>query len=201
RRVAAARAAPRPADDDHPGDGTQATASGFGDPQAMRMILLQILTGRRASEIRTCEADCIESVTDAAASAADGQEIARFRYAQSKIDIAPDSILVDRDVTAIIEEQRRWARDRFPDAALRQLFVRSLGNRLGAKVYPPGTYTFRLRQFSDLLQITDSKGRPVRLSHTHRFRHTKLTRGCSTLRWPHCSLLIWPHLGLDVVRV
>jgi Phage integrase family len=33
-----------------------------------------------------------------------------------------------------------------------------------------------LRQFSDLVQITDSKGRPVRLSHTHRFRHTKLTR-------------------------
>lgn len=36
------------------GDGTQILADGFDDPQAMRMILLQVLTGRRASEIRTC---------------------------------------------------------------------------------------------------------------------------------------------------
>ena len=33
-----------------------------------------------------------------------------------------------------------------------------------------------LREFSDIVKITDSKGRPVGLSHTHRFRHTKLTR-------------------------
>jgi len=150
--------------------------AGIDDPQAMRMILLQILTGRRASEIRTCDAECIEPVTDTAITAAGGEQVARFRYAQSKIDIAPDSILVDHEVTAIIEEQRRWVQDKFPDSTPRQLFVRTLGNRLGDKVYPPGTYTWRLRQFSDMVQITDSKGRPVRLSHTHRFRHTKLTR-------------------------
>jgi integrase len=158
------------------GDGRQISMNGLDDPQAMRMILLQILTGRRASEIRTCDADCIEPVTDTAVTAANAEHVARFRYAQSKIDIAPDSILVDREVTAIIQEQRQWVRDRFPELAPRQLFVRLLGNRLGDKVYPPGTYTWRLRQFSDLVQITDSKGRPVRLSHTHRFRHTKLTR-------------------------
>jgi integrase len=159
------------------GDGQQVNVAGLDDPQAMRMILLQILTGRRASEIRTCDLDCIEPVTDAAiTAAADSEQVARFRYAQSKIDIAPDSILVDREVTAIIEEQRRWVRERFPELVPRLLFVRRLGNRLGDKVYPPGTYTWRLRQFSDLVQITDSKGRPVRLSHTHRFRHTKLTR-------------------------
>ena len=33
-----------------------------------------------------------------------------------------------------------------------------------------------LREFSNIVKITDSKGRPVGLSHTHRFRHTKLTR-------------------------
>lgn len=158
------------------GDGQQITAAGLGDPQAMRMILLQVLTGRRASEIRTCDADCIEPVTAAAITAAGGEQVARFRYAQSKIDIAPDSILVDREVTAIIEEQRRWVRDRFPGLSPRLLFVQLLGNRLGGKVYPPGTYNWRLREFSDLVQITDSKGRPVNLSHTHRFRHTKLTR-------------------------
>jgi integrase len=158
------------------GDGQQVSVSGLGDPQAMRMILLQILTGRRVSEIRACDADCIEPVAEATITAAGGEQVARFRYAQSKIDIAPDSILVDHEVTAIIEEQRRWVRDKFPESSPQQLFLRNMGNRLGDKVYPPGTYTFRLRQFSDLVQITDSKGRPVRLSHTHRFRHTKLTR-------------------------
>ena len=70
------------------GDGTQVLAGGLDDPQAMRMILLQILTGRRASEIRTCDFDCL-SPARPGRRAADGEEIARFRYAQSKIDIAP----------------------------------------------------------------------------------------------------------------
>jgi Phage integrase family len=158
------------------GDGQQVTASGLDDPQAMRMILLQILTGRRASEIRTCDIDCIAPVTDATVAAADGEQIARFRYAQSKIDIAPDIILVDRDVTTIIAEQQHWVRDRFPDLAPRHLFIQRIGNRRGDKPYASGTYNWMLRQFSDVVRITDSKGRPVRLSHTHRFRHTKLTR-------------------------
>jgi len=159
------------------GDGQQVEAAGFDDPQAMRMILLQILTGRRASEVRTCDADCIEPVTEATIGAtAGGEEIARFRYAQSKIDIAPDSILVDHEVTAIIDEQRQWVRDRFLDRAPRYLFIQRTGNRLGDKPYASGSYTAMLRRFSGLVQITDSKGRRVNLSHTHRFRHTKLTR-------------------------
>ncbi|MGH3926204.1 MAG: tyrosine-type recombinase/integrase, partial [Pseudonocardiaceae bacterium] len=36
--------------------------------------------------------------------------------------------------------------------------------------------TWMLREFSNIVQITDSKSRPLRLSHTHRVRHTKLTR-------------------------
>jgi hypothetical protein len=90
------------------GDGRQISARGFDDPQAMRMILLQILTGRRASEIRTCLFDCLSPVPDKALDAAEGEQIARFHYAQSKIDIAPDNILVDREVVAVIEEQRQW---------------------------------------------------------------------------------------------
>jgi hypothetical protein len=46
------------------GDGQQVTAAGLGDPQVQRMILLQILTGRRVSEIRTCEFDCLSGVPD-----------------------------------------------------------------------------------------------------------------------------------------
>lgn len=156
------------------GDGTQITASGFDDPQVMRMILLQILTGRRASEIRTCEFDCLSPVPNP--SGVDGQEVTRFRYAQSKIDIAPDSILVDDEVTAVIGEQQQWLRQRFPDRTPPFLFMQRNGNRAANKPYPSGTYNWMLRQFSDLVQITDSKSQPVSLSHAHRFRHTKLTR-------------------------
>ena len=157
-------------------DGEQITASGFEDPQAMRMILLQILTGRRSSEIRHCDFDCLSPATGRAAEAAQGEQIARFRYAQTKIDIAPDTILVDSEVAAIIEEQQQWIRDRFPAIQPRHLFLQLTGNRSAAKPYPSGTYTYRLREFSNIIQITDSKNMPVRLSHTHRFRHTRLTR-------------------------
>ncbi|MGH3768989.1 MAG: tyrosine-type recombinase/integrase [Pseudonocardiaceae bacterium] len=159
------------------GDGQQVHAGGLGDPQAMRMILLQILTGRRASEIRTCRFDCLTPVPHPASDAAQAQEVTRFQYTQSKIDIAPDSILVDREVTAVIEEQQHWIRQRFPDSSQPHfLFIQRTGNRTGTKPYPHGTYNQMLRQFSDIVAITDSKSRPLRLSHTHRFRHTKLTR-------------------------
>jgi hypothetical protein len=121
------------------GDGQQVQAAGLDDPQAMRMILLQILTGRRASEIRTCEFDCLSPVPDTTAG---GDRLTRFRYAQSKIDIAPDNILVDREVTAIIEEQRHWVRDRLPGLTPRFLFIQRTGNRRGDKPYPSGTYAW-----------------------------------------------------------
>jgi hypothetical protein len=160
------------------GDGTQVLAHGLDDPQAMRMILLQILTGRRASEIRTAAFDCLSPLPDRATAdaAADNEELARFHYAQSKIDAAPDTILVDREVAQVIEEQQQWIRKRFGDPEPRFLFTQRLGNRTGTKPYPSGTYAWVLREFSSIVQITDSKGRAVGLSHTHRFRHTKLTR-------------------------
>lgn len=158
------------------GDGTQILADGFDDPQAMRMILLQVLTGRRASEIRTCEFDCLSPGPPRAVEAAEGEEVIRFRYAQSKIDLAPDTILVDSEVAAVIQEQQAWVRQCSPELPPRFLFVQRTGNRRGDKPYPAGTYQWMLRQFSDVVQITDRKGRRLQLSHTHRFRHTKLTR-------------------------
>jgi hypothetical protein len=160
----------------HRGDGQHVTVTGLGDPQAERMILLQILTGRRHSEIRTCEFDCLSAVPDRVVDAAEGEQVARFHYAQSKIDAAPDTILVGADVTQVIAEQQDWVRQQFPGLTPRFLFLQRTGNRSAIKAYPSGTYTWVLRQFSDTVQISDSKGRPVRLSHTHRFRHTKLTR-------------------------
>ena len=108
--------------------------------------------------------------------AGENGEVTRFRYAQSKIGIAPDTILVDREVTAVIEEQQAWLRGNFPDFPRRHLFIQRKGNRNGSKPYACGSYNAILREFSDLAGFTDSKGRPVRLSHTHRFRHTRLTR-------------------------
>jgi hypothetical protein len=164
------------------GDGPQVLAGGFGDPQAMRMILLQILTGRRQSEIRTCAFDCLSPVPDRPAGpttalAGTQGEVVRFRYAQSKIDIAPDTILVDREVAAVIEEQQQWVRDQFPTLDQpRFLFMQRISNLAGAKPYASGTYLRWLREFSTIVAITDSTGRSVGLSHTHRFRHTRLTR-------------------------
>jgi integrase-like protein len=160
----------------HRGDGQQVNATGLGDPQAERMILLQILTGRRHSEIRTCEFDCLSAVPDRVVDAVEGEDVARFHYAQSKIDIAPDTILVGADVTRVIAEQQDWVRQQFPGLQPRFLFLQRTGNRSGDKPYPAGTYNWVLREFSNIVQITDSKNRPVRLSHTHRFRHTRLTR-------------------------
>jgi hypothetical protein len=115
-------------------------------------------------------------VPDRSVDATEGEQISRFTYAQSKIDIAPDSILVDREVIAVIEEQQTWVRTHFPEADPRFLFGKRTGNRRGDKPYASGTYNWMLREFSDLIRVTDSKGRPVRLNHTHRFRYTKLTR-------------------------
>ncbi len=149
---------------------------GCGDPQAMRMLLLQILTGRRASEICMCEFDCLSPPTARAVEAAEGEQVMRFHYAQTKIDCAPDTILVDAEVVAVVEEQQQAVRARFPDSAPRYLFPRLLGNRYGDKPVSRRTYGQALLRFSELAQITDTKGRAVRLSRTHRFRHTRLTR-------------------------
>jgi len=150
--------------------------TGCGDPQAIRMLLLQILTGRRASEICLCPFNCLSPATDRAIEAAEGEQVARFHYAQSKIDNAPDTILVDAEVVAIVEEQQQWVRERFPAQEPRFLFLQRLANAHGTKPYGRTNYGAVLREFSAQVEVVDSAGRPVRLSHTHRFRHTKLTR-------------------------
>jgi hypothetical protein len=157
------------------GDATR-VLPGQDDPQLMRMLLLQILTGRRASEICLCPFDCLSPATDSAVKAAGGEPVARFRYGQSKICTAPDTILVDAETVAVIEEQQQWLRDRFPGRDLPCLFPQRRANAHGTKPYGNTNYGRALAAFSTLAQITDATGRPVKLSHTHRFRHTKLTK-------------------------
>ena len=146
------------------------------NPQVMRMLLLQILTGRRAGEVCLCGFDCLSPATDRAIAEADGEQIARWRYAQSKIDRAPDTILVDAEVVAVIKEQQQWVRDRFPGASPRYLFPQTSANARGVKHFNPGNYGRALREFSATTDLTDGEGRRVQLSRTHRFRHTRITR-------------------------
>jgi integrase len=155
---------------------TERELAGCGDPQTMRMLLLQILTGRRASEICMCEFDCVSPPTARAVEAAEGEQVARFHYAQTKIDRAPDTILVDTEVVAIIEEQQQAVRTRFPDSPHRYLFPRRLSNQHGDKPVNRRTYSRSLQRFSGLIQVTDAKGHAIRLSRTHRFRYTRLTQ-------------------------
>ena len=156
--------------------GSTRVLPGQGDPQLMRMLLLQILTGRRASEICLCPFDCLSPATDSAIEAAEGDAVARFRYGQSKIDAAPDTIFVDAETVAVIEEQQQWLRDRFPGRDLPYLFPQRRANAHAAKPYGNTNYGRSLALFSELAQITDAAGHPVKLSHTHRFRHTKFTK-------------------------
>ena len=142
----------------------------------MRMLLLQILTGRRASEICLCPFGCLSPATDSAIEAAEGDPVARFRYGQSKIDAAPDTIFVDAETVAVIEEQQQWLRGRFPGRDLPYLFPQRRANAHAAKPYGNTNYGRSLALFSELAQITDAAGHPVKLSHTHRFRHTKFTK-------------------------
>jgi Phage integrase family len=155
---------------------TERELAGCGDPQTMRMLLLQILTGRRASEICMCYFDCLSAPGAVCVDAAEGEQVARFHYAQTKIDRAPDTILVDAEVVAVIEEQQQAVRARFPDSAPRYLFPRRLGNQYGDKPVNRRTYGKSLLRFSELIHVVDAKGRAIRLSRTHRFRHTRLTQ-------------------------
>ena len=133
--------------------GVTRVLAGQDDPQLMWMLLLQILTGRRASEICLCPFDCLSPATDSAIEAAEGDAVARFRYGQSKIDTAPDTILVDAETAAVIEEQQQWLRDRFPGRDLPYLFPQRRANAHGTK--PCGNST----EDHDALHLLDRADR------------------------------------------
>ena len=94
---------------------------GFDDEQIMRIMMLVAWTGRRISEIRMLDRDPLfplpltQPVGQGAASG--GALVAKLRYQQTKIEQAPDTILVDAEVVAIIREQQRWATLTSPNAA------------------------------------------------------------------------------------
>lgn len=157
--------------------GLPAADGGLGDEQAMRILMLLACTGRRVSEICMLDHDPLLPLHQPGPVAADGF-VARLRYQQTKIDGAPDTILVDREIVEIIRAQQDWMRRARaePDAAPgKYLFVAARKNRNGDRPYSDRRLRERVGELARRLDIRDSTGAPVDFQRTHRFRHTKAT--------------------------
>jgi integrase len=161
--------------------GVSPRAGGLDDPQAMRIMMLQARLGRRISEILMLDTDPLLPLATAPAGAGEpGAMVARLRYQQTKIDGAPDTVLVDAEVVAIIREQQDWAatwlrEHAAPGACPRYLFLALLFNRNADRPYVSATLHRAVTELARRLDIRDSAGRLVDFQRTHRFRHTRAT--------------------------
>jgi integrase len=167
--------------------GAAAEHGGFGDEQAMRITMLVALLGRRISEICLLDRDPLLPLTtigmgrpDTAPDADAQAPVAKLRYQQTKIDGAPNTILVHAEVVAIIREQQQWA-DRYftehgtPGTTPKYLFLATQMNRNGDRPYTDRTLRGLLTELSARLDVRDSTGAVVDFNRTHRFRHTVAT--------------------------
>jgi integrase len=168
--------------------GAPVADGGFGDEQAMRITMLVALLGRRVSEICLLDRDPLLPLSPIAPSspgepAADGDDqalVAKLRYQQTKIDGAPDTILVGAEVVAIIREQQQWAAGFFaehgaPGKTPKYLFLAAQMNRNGDRPYSGNTLRNLLTDLAVRLDVRDSTGALVDFNRTHRFRHTVAT--------------------------
>ncbi len=160
--------------------GMPTAEGGLGDEQAMRILMLLARTGRRVSEICMLDHDPLLPLHQPSTSTADDADgfVARLRYQQTKIDGAPDTILVDREIVAIIRTQQDWvrrARTEPATAAPKYLFVAARKNRNGDRPYSDRRLRERVGELARRLDIRDSTGALVDFQRTHRFRHTKAT--------------------------
>jgi len=168
--------------------GAPAEHGGFGDEQAMRITMLVALLGRRISEICLLDRDPLLPLLPSAGAGrpdpATGSQaqapVAKLRYQQTKIDGAPDTILVHVEVVAIISEQQEWANRYFaehgaPGVTPKYLFLATQMNRNGDRPYTDRTLRGLLTRLAARLDVHDSTGAVVDFNRTHRFRHTVAT--------------------------
>ena len=160
---------------------------GFGDEQAMRITMLVALLGRRISEICLLDRDPLLPLTtvgggrpDTAPDADAQAPVAKLRYQQTKIDGAPNTILVHAEVVAIISEQQEWANRYFtehgaPGKTPKYLFLATQMNRNGDRPYTDRTLRGLLTELAARLDVRDPTGAVVDFNRTHRFRHTVAT--------------------------
>ncbi|MGW1982102.1 tyrosine-type recombinase/integrase [Streptomyces collinus] len=157
---------------------------GLDDRQAFHALMLLIRTGRRMNEVLMMDFEPLLPLL--ATSDEQGKEpdgfVARLAYQQTKITGgAPPTIPVDQECVDIIRLQQKWARQFVAAQGVpegtdpRYLFLQTKNNRLGKRPYASATFHSRLGALTEKLAITDSVGRPVRISKTHTFRHTRAT--------------------------
>ncbi|MGP5268552.1 tyrosine-type recombinase/integrase [Brachybacterium alimentarium] len=153
---------------------------GLGDLAAFHALMLLIRTGRRINEVLMMDFEPLLPLVGAQ-DADESALVARMRYQQTKVQTGqPNSIPVDAEVVAIIRAQQVEARRHmssmgWTDRDPRYLFPRPTQNRNGAHPYSTATLHSVLARLTARLNITDSQGRQVPISKTHRFRHTAAT--------------------------
>ena len=158
--------------------GVPAAKGGLGDEQAMRILMLLARTGRRVSEICLLDRAPLLPLGPAARARDSAGFTARLRYQQTKIEGAPDTILVDQEIVAIIRAQQEWAsrfRAGLAAPAPKYLFLAARKNRNGDRPYSDGRLRDLLGELARRLDIRDATGALVDFQRTHRFRHTKAT--------------------------
>ena len=110
-----------------------------------------------------------------------GALTARLRYQQTKIDGAPDTILVDAEIVAIIRAQQEWAAAWLdaraaPGARPRYLFLGLLFNRNADRPYVSATLHKTLTELARAARTSaTAPAALVDFQRTHRFRHTRAT--------------------------
>jgi hypothetical protein len=162
--------------------GAPVEEGGFDDEQVMRIVMLVARTGRRVSEIRMLDRQPLRPLDRLTAPAEDDGDgfVAKLRYQQTKIDGAPDTMLVDAEIVAIIEEQQRWADEHLgsrwaPGVRPTYLFLAAKMNRKADRHFSYERVNALLNEFARRLDIRDSAGRLVDFNRVHRFRHTTAT--------------------------
>ncbi|MEV1004892.1 hypothetical protein [Nonomuraea sp. NPDC050202] len=124
-------------------NGQRRALSGQGEPQVIRMLLLQILTGRRASEILRCTFDCLSPATGRAVQAAGGERVAPSLRPEQDREGARHHP-VDADVVVVIHEQQQWVREQFGEPT-EYLLPKHKANETDAKAFPEVPTARRLR--------------------------------------------------------
>lgn len=167
--------------------GAPVEQGGFGDEQAMRIAMLVALLGRRVSEICMLDRDPLQPLSPTVASQDDPNDsgraqapVAKLRYQQTKIDGAPNTVLVHAEVVAIIRAQQEWVARYFaehgaPGKTPKYLFLAAQKNRNGDRPYSSMTLRQLLTRLAGRLDVRDSTGTLVDFNRTHRFRHTVAT--------------------------
>jgi hypothetical protein len=78
-------------------------------------------------------------------------------------------------VVNVIAEQQDWLRRRHPDLTPKYLFLGVRFTHQGQRPRTYDSYSMALNKLDKIHGLTDTAGKPMRFSQTHRLRHTRAT--------------------------